>query len=108
MNIYDRHSIKKKLKLIFSVCFILVLSACSGNDDTVATAVTGTEIPQFIQSFALNNTDGNLVAWITIDGGTRTQMTIDGAAGTSSTSITGLSRSLGFIAFSPCERMIIQ
>ena len=89
---YDRHNITKTLKLIFSACFILVLSACSSSDDTVATAETVTEIPQSIQAFALNNTDGNLVAWITIDNGARTPMAINAAAGTVSTSIPGLSR----------------
>ena len=97
MNMYDRHNIKNILKLIFSACFVLALSACSSDDDTVATADTVTEIPQFIQKLALNTTDPNasLLAWITIDGdgGTRTQMTIDSVAGTSSTSIT-LSRTI--------------
>ena len=88
---YDRHNIKKTLKLIISACFILVLSACSSDDDTAATTETVTEIPQFIQKLALT-TDGSLVAWITIDGGTRTQLTIDLVAGTASKSIT-LSRS---------------
>ena len=90
MNMYDRHNITKFLKLIFSACFILVLSACSSNDDTVATAETVTEIPQFIQKLALNTTDPNasLLAWITIEGGTRAPMTIDSAAGTVSTTIT--------------------
>ena len=78
------------LKLIFSACFILVLSACSSSDDTAATTETVTEIPQFIQKLALTADD--LVAWITIDDGTRTQLTIDLVAGTASRSIT-LSRS---------------
>lgn len=96
MNMYDRHNITKFLKLIFSVCFILVLSACSSSDDTDTTAETVTEIPQFIQKLALNTTDPNasLLAWITIDGGTRSPMTVDSAAGTVSTSIPGLSRSV--------------
>ena len=91
---HNRHNISKFLKLIFSACFILVLSACSGSDDTVTTAETVTEIPQFIQKLALDTTDPNakLLAWITIDGGTRTQLTIDLVAGTASSSIT-LSRS---------------
>ena len=82
MNMHARHNIKKFLKLIFSTCFILVLSACSSNDETVATTETVTEIPQFIQKLALNTTDPNasLSAWVTIDG-TRTQMTIDNVAG---------------------------
>ena len=91
---YNRHNITKILKLIFSACFILVLSACSSSDDTVTTTETVTEIPQFIQKLALDTTDPNasLLAWITIDGGTRTQLTIDLVAGTASRSIT-LSRS---------------
>ena len=87
---YNRHNITKFLKLIFSACFILVLSACSSDDDTAATTETVTEIPQFIQKLALTADD--LVAWITIDDGTRTQLTIDLVAGTASRSIT-LSRS---------------
>ena len=90
---YNRHNIKKFLKLIFSACFILVLSACSSDDDTVATTETVTEVPQFIQKLALT-TDGSLVAWITIDKGTaeekKIEMTI--AAGTASSSIPDLSR----------------
>ena len=93
MNMYNRHNITKFLKLIFSACFILVLSACSSSDDTVTTAETVTEIPQFIQKLALT-TDGSLVAWIIIDKGTaeekKIEMTI--AAGTASASIPGLSR----------------
>ena len=55
---YDRHNITKFLKLIISACFILVLSACSSNnDDAAATAETATEIPQFIQKLALTTTD---------------------------------------------------
>jgi hypothetical protein len=92
MNICNSHNITKTLKLIFSTYFILVLSACSSSDDTVATAETVTQIPQSIQALALTSTDGNLEAWITIDNGARTPMTIDAAAGTVSTSITGLSR----------------
>lgn len=87
----NTHNKTKTLKLILSACFLLALAACSSNDDTVATADTVTEIPRFIQSYALI-ADGNLAAWITIDGGTRTQMTVDSAAGTVSTSISGLSR----------------
>ena len=89
---YDRHNIITKfLELIFTACFILVLSACSSNNnDTVATAETATEIPQFIQKLAL--TDGNLVAWITIDGGEPILM--DLAGGTASASIPNLSRSV--------------
>ena len=89
---YDRHNITKILKLIFSACFIFVLSACSSSDETVATAETVTQIPLSIQAFVLNNTDGNLVAWITIDDDVPSQMTVDKIAGTVSTSITGLSR----------------
>ena len=91
---YNRHNITKFLKLIFSACFILVLSACSSSDDTVTTTETVTEIPQFIQKLALDTTDpdAELLAWITIDDGTRTQLTIDLVAGTASRSIT-LSRS---------------
>ncbi len=92
---YGRHNIITKfLKLIFSACFILVLSACSSSDDTDTTAETVTDIPQFIQKLVLNTTDPNasLLAWITIDGGTRTQLTIDLVTNTASRSIT-LSRS---------------
>ncbi len=91
---YHRHNMTKFLKLIISACFILLLSACSSNDDTDTTAETVTEIPQFIQKLALITTDpdAELLAWITIDGGTRTQLTIDLVAGTASKSIT-LSRS---------------
>ena len=87
---YDRHNITKILKLIFSACFILVLSACSSSDDTAATTETVTEIPQFIQKLALNTTDPNasLLAWVTIGDGTRTQLTIDLVAGTASGSFT--------------------
>jgi hypothetical protein len=90
----NRHNLTKYLKLVVSSCFILALSACSSNDDTVATAETVTEIPQFIQKFTLNTADpdASLLAWITIDSGTRNPMTIDSAAGTESTSIPGLSR----------------
>ena len=93
---YDRHNMTKTLRLIFSVCFILALSACS-DDDSIATAETMTEIPQSVQAVAAlitTDPDASLLAWITIDGGTRTQMAIDTVAGTSSASITGLSRSV--------------
>jgi hypothetical protein len=93
---FDRHNINKTLKLLFSTCFILVLFACSSNDDTVATADTVTEIPQFIQKLALTaDTNASLLAWVTI-GDTRTQMTIDSVAGTASTSIT-LSRTIHIV-----------
>jgi len=92
MNTYDRHNRTTTLKLILSACLLLVLSACSKNDDTAATTETEADIPQFIVKAALNTTDGHLLAWITIDGGTRSAMTIDSAAGTVSTSIPGLSR----------------
>jgi len=95
----NRHNLTTLLKLVVSSFLILVLSACSSNDDTVATAETVTEIPLFIQKFALNTTDPNahLLAWITITKvgdppcptpcPTRTPMTIDSAAGTVSASI---------------------
>ena len=92
MNMYNRHNITKFLKLIFSACFILVLSACSSSDDTVTTTETVTDIPQFIQKLALNTTDGHLEAWITIDGGAPIPM--DLAGGTASASIPNLSRSV--------------
>lgn len=86
---YDRHNITKFFKLIFSACFILVLSACSSNDDTAATTETVTEIPQFIQKLALTTTDPNaeLLAWLIIDGDP-IPLTIDLVAGTASKSIT--------------------
>ena len=87
---YNRHKITTVLKLIFSACFILALSACSSSDDTGTTAETVTDIPEFIQKLALNTTDGSLVAWITIDGGAPILM--DLAGGTASASIPGLSR----------------
>ena len=97
MNMYDRHHITKILKLVFNICLLLVLSACSNNDDSAAKIKTETvtEIPQFIQKLALNNTDGHLEAWITIDKGTAEEKTIEMTivAGTASTSISGLSRS---------------
>ena len=91
-HMYDRHNIIKFLKLIFSVCFILVLSACSSSDDTDTTAETVTEIPQFIQKLALTTTDPNaeLLAWVIIDGGAPILM--DLAGGTASATIPGLSR----------------
>ena len=93
---YNRHNITKTLKLIFSACFILALSACSSSDDTDTTAEIVTEIPQFIQKLALNTTDpdASLLVWFTIDTDpptltpTRTQLTIDLVAGTASRSIT--------------------
>ena len=92
MNTHDRHNRTTTLQLILSACLLLALSACSSNDNTVATAETATEIPQAILKFALNTTDGNLLAWIKIDGGIRSPMTVDSTAGTVSASIPGLSR----------------
>jgi hypothetical protein len=87
---YDRHNITKFLKLIFSACFMLVLSACSSNDDAAETTETVTEIPQFIQKLALTTADpdAELLAWVIIDGGEPIPLTIDLVAGTASKSIT--------------------
>ncbi|MCW9013779.1 MAG: hypothetical protein OQL06_08355 [Gammaproteobacteria bacterium] len=77
-------------KLLLAFVFFLTISACS-NDNTEATTETVTEIPDVIQKFTLT-TPGTLRAWITVDAGARTEMTIDSVAGTASATITGLTR----------------
>ncbi len=99
----SRLNLEKTLRLICSTCFILALVACGNNDDTVAnaeilstgdsTAKAIAKMPGFIQILALPD-DGQLLAWVTIDDGTRTQMQTDISTGTSSASISGLSKSI--------------
>jgi len=91
MNTHDRHNRTTTLQLILCACLILVLSACSSNDHTAATADTVTEIPQAILKLDLI-TDGSLLAWIKIDDDTRIAMDVNSATGSVSASIPGLSR----------------
>lgn len=80
-------------RIFLTLALLISIVACSDDNKGVNTeTVSVTEIPLDIQKFT-QTTPGTLTAWITVDGGTRTQMTIDDAAGTASATITGLSRS---------------
>ena len=87
MKMYKTQNATRLFAWVFTTCFLLVLSACGSNGDNSATSETTLSIPSFIPMQRLVAPEANLVAWVTIDNGSRISMTIDSQAGTASASI---------------------
>lgn len=81
--------IHQALKIIISLVLINTLYACGSNDATGTSNAT-TEMPAELQKLTLSG-GGTLSAYVSVDGGSRIEMTIDPAgAGSASASIPGL------------------
>jgi len=76
------------IRAALALLMIFLLQACGNNHSTEQKNVSVTQIPTAVQKLILPN--GTLTAWVTVDGGSRTQMTIDSTAGTASATISGL------------------
>lgn len=84
------NQLQRLIRLLMTACLLAVISACNNSNSSNTETTSVTKVPASIQKLTLPS--GTLRAWVTVDGGTRIEMTIDSVAGTASATIPGLTR----------------
>lgn len=85
----NQNQLIRFIRLLISACLLAMVSACNQSTSTNPETTAVTRIPASIQKLTLPPS-GTLRAWITIDGGTRIEMTLDPDAGTATVTIDDL------------------
>jgi len=80
--------IKTSIRIIFCFLFALFLTACGSDSSTENSASADLNLPGEIAKLKLSDT-GSIRAYVTVDGGTQTEMTVSGS--TASIQLSGLS-----------------
>lgn len=86
----DQNQLNPFIRSWLTVCLLIIVSACNNSNNNISETSSVTQIPVSIQKLT-TLPSGTLRAWITVDDGARTEMTLNRDAGTASAEIPGLS-----------------